>query len=88
MNPPPHQLGIWGSAVSSNNGKFEMWCNLRPQKSLCHCQAYCINSLNNYVRQVNEVKLADILFYLRFRPSIRPSICVHSYLDANISKAV
>ena len=37
-----------------------------------------------YVRQVNGVKLADILFYLRFRPSV----CAHSYVDANISKTV
>jgi len=22
--PPPHQLGIWGNAVSSPNGKFEI----------------------------------------------------------------
>jgi len=27
-----------------------------------------------YIRQVNGAKLADILFYLRFCPSVRPSI--------------
>jgi len=38
--PPPHQLGCLGSAVSSQRGprqspgKFEIWCNLRLQKSL------------------------------------------------------
>jgi len=36
------------------------------------------------IRQVNGVKLEDILFYLRFRLSV----CAHSYLDANISKMV
>ena len=40
--------------------------------------------VNFYIRQVNGVKLADILFYLRFRPSVR----AHSYLDPNISKTV
>ena len=40
--------------------------------------------MDYYIRQVNGVKLADILFYLRFRPSVR----AHSYLDANISKTV
>jgi len=39
-----------------------------------------------YIHQVNGLKLADILFYLCFRPSVRPS--VHTYLDANISKTV
>jgi len=29
---------------------------------------------SSYIRQVNGVKLADILFYLSFRPSIRPSV--------------
>ena len=29
--PPLHQLGVWGNAEP---GKFEIWCNLRPQKSL------------------------------------------------------
>jgi len=37
-----------------------------------------------YICQVNGVKLADILFYLH----VRPSVCAHSYLDANISKTV
>jgi len=39
--PSPHQLGVWGSAVSSPSvvrggtpGNFEIWCNLRPQM---HC---------------------------------------------------
>ena len=31
----------------------------------------------HYIRQVNGVKLADILFYLRFRPSVRPSVRTH-----------
>jgi len=40
--------------------------------------------LARYIRQVNGVKLAVILFHLRFRPSVR----AHSYLDANILKTV
>jgi len=32
----------------------------------------------NYVRQVNEVKLAEIMFYLLFRPSFCPSVCAQS----------
>jgi len=36
---------------------------------------------------MNEVKLADIVFYLRFRPSIRLSVCTQ-FLDANSSKMV
>jgi len=39
---------------------------------------------NFYVRQVNGVKLADILFSL----CVCVSVCVHSYLDANILKTV
>jgi len=38
-------------------------------------------SQSNYICQVNEVKLADILFYLRFRPSVRPSVSTHVYMQ-------
>jgi len=33
--PPPHQLGVWGIAVSSPSGpgKFGFWSILGPQKS-------------------------------------------------------
>jgi len=42
--------------------------------------------INIYVRQVNGVKLADILFSL----CVCVCVCAHSYmyLDANISKTV
>jgi len=30
--------------------------------------------IRNYMRQVNGVKLTDILFYFRFRPSVRTHI--------------
>jgi len=43
--------------------------------------------LIDYIRQEKGVKLADVLFYLRFRPSARPSVRTQ-YLDANISKTV
>jgi len=45
---PPHQLGVWGSTGSSPSGvrgrtpgKFEIWCNLRPQNSLQKCLITC-----------------------------------------------
>jgi len=41
--------------------------------------------MNIYVRQVNGVKLANILFSLL---SVCVSIHEHSYLDANTSKTV
>ena len=39
-----------------------------------------VPSSDYYVRQVNGVKVADILFSLcvSVRPSVRPSVCVHS----------
>jgi len=41
------------------------------------------------MRQVNGVKLADILFSLLcVCLCVRPSVCVDSYLDGNISKTV
>jgi len=41
--PPPHQLGVWGRCKlpqrgpGQSPGKFEIWCNLRPQNSLQKC---------------------------------------------------
>jgi len=30
-----------------------------------------------YIRQVSGVKLVEIMFYLRFRPSVHPSVRTH-----------
>ena len=40
---PPHKLRGLGSAVNSHSrpGKFEIWCNLRPQNSPQKCLITC-----------------------------------------------
>jgi len=44
---------------------------------------------HNYIRQVNGVKLPDVLFSLLcVCLCVRPSVRVHSYSDGNISKTV
>ena len=61
-----------------------------PNAAKCHQKQALMSALeceSRYIRQVNGVELADILFYLCFRPSIPRSVRTQ-YLDANISKTV
>ena len=44
------------------------FCIKSPKYHMFYC---LIQLMPHYIRQVNIVKLADILFYLRFRPSVR-----------------
>jgi len=62
--------------------------SLQDTAALFNCRRKCNLELEtqipSYVRQVNGVKLVDILFSL----CVCVCVCEHSYLDANISKTV
>jgi len=55
--------------------------------SLANAATAAANIVVHYIRQVNGVKLAEIMFYLRFRPSVR--LCaVYKYTVASSLRGV